>query len=88
MVPQPLRDLRENCGSRMNIDPTFLFLSLIPSGIGFVLFRYGKKADRWPQLVGGLMFMLYPYFTGSTSMLVGVGTLLGAAVYATIRAGW
>ena len=72
----------------MNIDPTFLFLSLISSGIGFVLFRYGKTAERWPQLVGGVVFMVYPYFTGSTSMLVGIGTVLGAVVYFMIRAGW
>ena len=64
----------------MSIDPTFLLLSLIPSGIGFVLFRYGKKAERWPQLVGGLVFMVYPYFTG--------GVLIGAGVYLMIRAGW
>ena len=72
----------------MNIDPTFLLLSLIPSGIGFVLFRYGKKAERWPQLLGGLVFMVYPYFTGGTASLVGIGVLLGAGVYFTIRAGW
>ena len=31
----------------MSLDPTWLFLSLIPSGIGFVLFMYGKKQERW-----------------------------------------
>ena len=72
----------------VNIDPTFLLLSLIPSGIGFVLFRYGRKAERWPQLVGGLVFMVYPYFTSSASMLVGVGSFLGIAMYFIIRAGW
>ena len=43
------------------MDPTWLFLSLIPGGIGFVLFVYGKKEhkkeQRWPQLVAGLAFM-------------------------------
>jgi hypothetical protein len=28
--------------SRMTIDPTWLLVSLIPGGIGFVLFVYGK----------------------------------------------
>ena len=27
----------------LNLDPTWLFLSLIPSGAGFVLFVYGKS---------------------------------------------
>ena len=44
-----------------DIDPTWLFLSLIPGGIGFVLFVYGKKQGRWPHLVAGLLFMAYPY---------------------------
>ena len=55
----------------MNFDPTWLFLSLIPGGIGFVLFVYGRKQGRWPQLVGGLIFMVYPYFTTSVLSLVG-----------------
>ncbi len=39
----------------MSLDPTLLFLSLIPGGIGFVLFVYGKKQERSPQLVAGLL---------------------------------
>lgn len=44
----------------MTLDPAWLFLSLIPGGIGFVLFVYGKKQQRLPQLVGGLLLMVYP----------------------------
>jgi hypothetical protein len=72
----------------MDLDPTWLFLSLIPSGVGFVLFVYGKKQGRWPQLVAGLLFMVYPYFTPSVTSLVGVGTVLSAALYYLINAGW
>jgi hypothetical protein len=39
-------------------DPTWIFLSLIPGGIGFVLFVYGKKQQRWPHLVAGLAMMV------------------------------
>ena len=46
-------------------DPTWIFLSLIPGGIGFVLFVYGKKQQRWPHLVAGLAMMIYPYFTST-----------------------
>ena len=72
----------------MNFDPNWLILSLIPSGIGFVLFVYGKKQGRWPQLVGGLLFMAYPYFTQSVAALLGVGVALGTAVYYAVHAGW
>ena len=72
----------------MDLDPTWLLLSLIPSGIGFVLFTYGKKQDRWPHLVGGLLFMVYPYFTPNVASLLGVGAALGATVYFLVNAGW
>ena len=72
----------------MSIDPTWLFLSLIPSGIGFVLFVYGKKQERWPQLAAGLAFMVYPYFASSVAALVGVGVLLAVLLWTSLRLGW
>jgi hypothetical protein len=72
----------------MSMDPTWLFLSLIPGGIGLVLLVYGKKQQRWPQLATGLAFMVYPYFTPTIMSLVGVGTLLGALLWTAIRLGW
>jgi len=65
----------------MTLDPTLLFLSLITSGIGLVLFVYGKKQERWPQLAGGLALMIYPYFVSTlTATLV-----IGAAIVWTLR---
>jgi hypothetical protein len=72
----------------MTLDPTWLFLSLIPGGVGFVLFVYGRKLGRWPQLVGGLALMAYPYFTDSVVSLVAVGVAIGVAVWALVRGGW
>jgi hypothetical protein len=69
-------------------DPTWLFLSLIPSSIGFVLFVYGKKQERWPQLVAGLLLMVYPYFTDSIATLVGVGIAIVAGLWLAVRGGW
>jgi hypothetical protein len=72
----------------MTIDPTWLFLSLFPSGIGFVLFVYGRKQSRWPHIVAGLLFMTYPYVATSTLSLVGVGVGLGVALWYAVRLGW
>lgn len=72
----------------MSFDPTWLFLSLIPSGIGFVLFVYGKKQHRWPILAAGIVFTVYPYFTTSIGALVGVGVLLSAALWMALKMGW
>lgn len=72
----------------MSFDPTWLFLSLIPSGIGFVLFVYGKKQARWPQLAAGLLLMVYPYFTPSPVSLTAIGGAIGVGLWYMLRLGW
>ena len=72
----------------MNFDPTWLFVSLIPSGIGFVLFVYGKKQQRLPHLLAGIAFTVYPYFTPSILMMVIVGVALGTGLWVAVRGGW
>ena len=63
-------------------------LSLVPSGIGFVLFVYGKKQERWAHLATGLALMVYPYFATSLTTLVGIGALIGVALWYAVRLGW
>lgn len=65
-----------------------LFLSIVTSGVGFVLFSYGRKQDRWPMIVAGLLFMVYPYFTSSVTAMLAVGVALGLGLYAAVRAGY
>jgi hypothetical protein len=57
-------------------------------GIGFVLFTYGRKQQRIPQLVAGLLFMIYPFFITSTTGLLLCGLLLSLATWWAIRMGW
>ena len=72
----------------MSFDPTWLMLSLVPSGIGFVLFVYGKKQERWPQLAAGLALMIYPYFAPTIVSLAGIGVAIGIALWYALRLGW
>ena len=72
----------------MSLDPAWLFLSLIIGGVGFVLFVYGKKQQRWPQLAAGLIFMAYPYFATSLVSLVAIGVVIGCILWYAIRLGW
>jgi hypothetical protein len=69
-------------------DPTWLFLSLIPGGIGFVLFVYGKKQGRMPQLVAGLALMVYPYVATTVTTLVSIGLLIGGSLWLALRLDW
>jgi hypothetical protein len=72
----------------VNFDSTLLMLSLIPSGVGVVLLMYGRKQQRWPQLVCGVLFLAYPYFTETVFSMIGVGLALGIGLYAALAAGW
>jgi hypothetical protein len=72
----------------MDIDATWLFLSLIPSGAGFVLMVYGKKQGRWPHAIAGVLLTIYPYFTSSATSLVGVGAAISLGLYFAVQAGW
>jgi hypothetical protein len=66
----------------------WLYVSLVISSIGFVLFVYGRKQTRVPQLVVGLALLVYPYFiTAMTPMLIVGGALL-AALFIVVRLGW
>jgi hypothetical protein len=71
----------------MNFDPTLLILSIFPSTVGLALFIYGKKQHRFPQLLCGILLMVYPYFAGTTATLVGGGVLLLAVLYVLIAVG-
>jgi mannose/fructose/N-acetylgalactosamine-specific phosphotransferase system component IIC len=72
----------------MSFDPTWLFLSMIPAGIGFVLFVYGKKQQRLPHLAAGILLMAYPYFTQTALSLFGVGIAICVALWYAVRMGW
>lgn len=71
-----------------SFDPTWIFLSMIPAGIGFVLFVYGKKQERWPHLVAGIAMMVYPYFTPTITVMTAVGVVICVALWYAVRLGY
>jgi hypothetical protein len=71
-----------------DLDTNWLFLSLIPSGVGFVLFVYGKKQGRMPHLVAGLIFMIYPLLATTVTSLLVVGGVTTAALWYAVHVGW
>ena len=72
----------------MNLDPGWLLLSLIPGGIGFVLFVYGKKQERWPHLIAGIALIVYPYFAPTVLSMTLIGVAICAALWWAVRLGW
>lgn len=72
----------------MSFEPNALFLSFLLSFVGLALFLYGRKQSRAPQLVAGLLFMVYPYFTSTFLSMLGVGALVGAGMWVAIWLGY
>jgi hypothetical protein len=64
-----------------------LFASLLVSGVGLVLTSYGKKMARPPQLVVGLVMLVYPYFVPRVAPMLIVGGALVVAMWIAIRRG-
>jgi hypothetical protein len=72
----------------MSLNPAWIMWELVVGGVGFVLFTCGRKQQRIPHLVTGLLFMIYPMFVSGTIGLVAVGCLLGVGLWLAVRLGW
>lgn len=64
-----------------------LIASLVVSVAGMALFRYGRNEQRLPQVFGGLVLMIGPYFCGGAlgTWLLAAG--VGALVWGAVRCG-
>lgn len=72
----------------MNIDPVWLLVSLLVSGVGFIFFNYGRKMSRAPQIVAGVVMMIYPYFIHAWLPMILVAIAISALMWAAVRLGW
>jgi hypothetical protein len=72
----------------LTLDPAILFVGLIASGAGFILFSYGRKPLRPPFVIGGIALMLYPYFASTVTQLVAGAAVIAAGIWLAIRWGW
>ena len=46
--------------------------NLLVSGIGFILFSYGRKMRRMPHTAIGVIMLVYPYFITDAGLMLGV----------------
>jgi hypothetical protein len=71
----------------MDIDTGSLIASLIVSSIGFVAFSYGKRQQRVPHVVVGLVLIGFPYLVPSIPLMAIIAALLLAGLWLAIRFG-
>ena len=61
--------------------------SLVVSSVGFGVFLYGKREARFPQLLVGLVMMVYPYFVSGTAATWSIAGALLLGLTLAVRAG-
>ena len=71
----------------MDLDANSLLASLLIGTVGFAVFVYGKKQGRLPQLVVGVLMMVYPYFVPNPLLAGGISVLLLGLMWLAIRGG-
>jgi len=72
----------------MDLSANNLLVSLVAGIIGLALFRYGKKEERLPQLIGGIAMMTYPMLVSGTGSMLAVGAGIVAAIAIAVGAGY
>ena len=72
----------------MDIDASSLIAGLFVSSVGFVLFSYGKKMSRPPQMVGGLLLMVFPYFVPGVGWMLAIGGVLCGLIWVAVQRGY
>jgi len=71
----------------MSIDGGSLFASFLVSGLGFVLFEYGRRMKRPPQVGVGLVLMIFPYFVSSVWGMFGIALALVVVLWLALMRG-
>jgi hypothetical protein len=70
------------------MDLTSLVAGFVVSGVGYVLFSYGRKLSRTPQLLGGVILMVFPYFVPSVPWMLLIASLLATLIWVAARMGY
>ena len=65
----------------MQIDPTYLVLSLLFTAAGIALFIYGKKAKRPRHQTAGIAMMVCPYFVSNAIVMSTICVLLAVVPF-------
>jgi hypothetical protein len=74
--------------SAMDFSIDGIMWSIVLGAVGMGLFMYGKKQERYPQLIGGIAFMVCPYLVSGTAWNVGATAAIIAGMVLAVNAGY
>jgi hypothetical protein len=64
-----------------DLDTSYILANFAVSGVGFVFFSYGKKLKKAPQIITGLILMVFPYFVPNTWIMLSIAAVLLAGFW-------
>jgi hypothetical protein len=65
----------------MDLDPTYLTLSMLFGAVGFALFMFGKKSGKIPHLAAGVALMTCPYFITNLIAMTSICVVIAVAPF-------
>jgi hypothetical protein len=71
----------------LNLDGSSLLLSLVIGCVGFVCFVYGKRQQRFPQMLAGVVLCVYPYFVSNLVLMTGIAIAVLVLLAVAVRLG-
>jgi hypothetical protein len=71
----------------MTLDAGSFFTSLVVSGVGFVLFEYGRRMRRPPQIAVGLVLLVFPYFVASVWAMLAIAAAMLVLLWLALARG-
>ena len=72
----------------VDFSPSSLIAGFFVSGVGFVLFKYGRKMSRTPHVLAGIVLMVFPYFVPNPFLMFGIAAALCGLLYGATRLGY
>jgi hypothetical protein len=70
------------------MDLESLVAGFFVSSVGYVLFSYGRKLSRIPQMCGGLLLMVFPYFVPSVPWMLVIAGVLSGLIWVAVKMGF
>jgi hypothetical protein len=71
----------------MSLDAGSLLTSLLVSSIGFVLFEYGRRMRRVPQIAVGVVLLIFPYFVPNMYAMLAIAAVLVVLLWLALLRG-
>jgi len=71
----------------MSFDAGSLIAGLLVSGVGFVLFEYGRRMRRPPQIGVGLVLLIFPYFVSNVLAMLAIAAALLVTLWVLLMRG-